>query len=56
MTIVAWVLIVLAGVGAVVLPFMIGEKREPYSASIYVSELLQQIGIVALAGRVLGWW
>lgn len=56
MIFIAWIAIVFAGLGVIVGPFLIGEPRKPYSASNYVAVLLESAMVIALAGRVIGWW
>jgi hypothetical protein len=54
--VVAWVLVVLSVASVVLGPFMIGEKRPPFTAGSYVAQLAINAVAVALAGHVLGWW
>ena len=56
MNIVAWVAILLAATGIFGGPFAIGKPRRPYDAVAYLCTLFETGLVVALAGRVLGWW
>ena len=56
MNIIAWTLLVLCTITVFGSPFMIGKDREPYTGSSYVINLATCLMIIALVGRVLGWW
>jgi hypothetical protein len=57
MTLLAYIAIILSGIGIIYGPFQIGKLRsDKYEASSYVSALFECPTITLLAGRVLGWW
>jgi hypothetical protein len=56
MSLVAWVVLVLAAFGVVGTPFMFGTPRRPYSPRVWIHALISAVLQVSLAGRVLGWW
>lgn len=58
MEILAWVEIALVALGTVVGPYFIGKPKKPptYTAAWYVGSRISSAAIVAVCGRVLGWW
>lgn len=53
----AWYLILLSALVIGVYPFFIGREREAhYTASGWISALLQAAAMIAVSGRILGWW
>jgi len=56
MVILAWVALVRSAIGVGVSPFVIGKPRSPYGAGDYLGTMFEAAIVVALAGRVLGWW
>lgn len=55
--IVAVMLLVLAGLYTVLAPFSIGKKREGVvTGAQCVVTMLQNVCIVIIVGRCLGWW
>ena len=52
-----WIADMAKGILAVfVAPFDIGKDRSPYTAKLYVLQVLGGIMVTVIAGRVLGWW
>jgi len=49
-------LMVLAIGHIIIDPFLIGRERKPYTATLYLLELLTVTGIVLFVGRFWGWW
>jgi hypothetical protein len=60
MSIVAWVAVVGVGLGLLlrlfIWIFLAGKVREPYTLDKFTRETISSAFMVALAGRVLGWW
>ena len=56
MSIIAWTVIVVCALDVIGGPFLIGQPRKPYTAITYLVQLLICTLLVALSGRILGWW
>jgi len=52
----AWILIIAQIVDILLIPFLFGKPREPYSASNYIGILCVSILVILVSGRVIGWW
>lgn len=56
MRILAWVILVGAGLAVFLHPFLIGIKRQPYGLSTWMSAILEFSLYLPICGRILGWW
>ena len=56
MTVCAWFLLAIAALGFFVAPFLIGKDRGKYTASSYLTGVVESIAIVIVVGRLFEWW
>lgn len=56
MKIVAWIAVSGSAFVVILMPFLFGKARDPYNYASWIGETIQAALVIALAGRVLGWW